>query len=272
MSNTSTGDPGKPMEKPSEDLSEAMRQLSVTTYDSHETSGPFVVIREDFKKAAFDDLACTLKNPKLQLEEFSVHVSYYNEIEKNNNEIRNLLELLDHQLSVKKVDYLVFRPSCLLSILPFLKSGVLEKISLSFDYRAVDWSIDSTGMDQIALLEQWKQAEELELRTPFDKFPMEYATHFKRFEFDESFNMDRNKFIRIKNFLTKLDNFEQCNLSCLGSGFRRSISKLLGASVSGNGWEKVFHHPIPDSDHYFEIKLTIFSFNLKITKKKREIH
>ncbi|CAL2047182.1 unnamed protein product [Caenorhabditis brenneri] len=115
-----------------------------------------IVKRDDFMKFAFDDLASILKNPKLQLEKFGV---YYENSEKYCNEIRKTLESLNHQVSVKHFELEIYTPSTLLSILPFLKPGVLERISLDLSDED-DWS---TGMDQVALLEQWKQAEELEL-------------------------------------------------------------------------------------------------------------
>ena len=45
-------------------------------------------------------------------------------------------------------------------------------------WEEADFYINSTGMDQLALLDQWKQAKEIELLDSVDRFPMKYATHF----------------------------------------------------------------------------------------------
>ncbi|CAL2047173.1 unnamed protein product [Caenorhabditis brenneri] len=284
MSETSTADPGKPMKQPIDDLAKIMGQLSVTsnetspslsdmpidvvaliidrseykeqlrlckvskplralvdkqkpacksiqvelcakivyikfnghnvTYskdlsnvrssDNAETS--INIVRDDFKKVAFDDLASTLKNPRLQLDEFSV-------------------------------------------------------------------SDFTPRMEQVALLEQWKQAEELELKYALKGFQMEYATHFKRFHFFES-AIDGETFDRIKDFLSKSNNFEQGTLQSIGFHFAPNlVYRLLGAPVSSNSTEEIFHYPIPGSDYYLEFrKATMSRIKLEITKKKREVN
>ncbi|CAL2047163.1 unnamed protein product [Caenorhabditis brenneri] len=246
--------------------------------DDDSGSGTIDVVREDYEKIAFNDLASTLKNPKLQLEEFKTSGNGYIEekdLKEYYNEIQRVFEPLNHQLFVKKVGLYVLSPSNLLSILPYLRPGFLENIRLQLhDGRNDNMRMDSTGMDQVALLEQWKQPEELELWNYFDMFPMEYATHFKRFQIIEN-KINGEKFIRIKDYLSKLDNFEQCTLhsfkAIVGPD---SIIRQLGASVSSNTTEKIFHHPIPDSDSYFEIKWPKEDFTIRfdITKKKRDSH
>ncbi|CAL2047156.1 unnamed protein product [Caenorhabditis brenneri] len=205
--------------------------------DDDEDDNGIVVLREDFKKAAFDDLASTLKNPKLQLEKFCTSESVFSkkDLEDYYNGIQCVLESLNHQVGV-------------------------------------DWRIDSIGMDQIARLEQWRQAEELDIWEPFDKFQMEYATHFKRFEFYEH-NFDEEKFIRIIDYLSKLDNFEHCSMYVMDffASFD-SAYELLGTPVSSNTREEVFHHSIPDSSYYLEIKKAKVIIAFEIEKKKREIH
>ncbi|CAL2047175.1 unnamed protein product [Caenorhabditis brenneri] len=156
----------------------------------------------DFKKAAFDDLASTLKNPKLRLEEFCTF------------------------------------------------EGVLEKISLSFDHKADDWRNDSIGMDQIALLEQWKQAEELELEDSFNRFPVKYATHFQRFQIREIV-IDINTFDRIKDFLSNLDGFEYYRIAHSGRDNIKDYQNMTGIPVPPN----MSHYSIPDSDYCLEFSI-----------------
>ncbi|CAL2047164.1 unnamed protein product [Caenorhabditis brenneri] len=231
------------------------------------------VIRDDFKKAAFDDLASTLKNPKLQLEEFYLRsATEEKDIVKHCNEFRNVFESLNHQVSAVEAKFHDFSPSCLFSILPYLKPGKLKKISLSlYEVRQV---FDSAIMHRVASLEQWKQAEELEMQLSFDRFPMKYATHFKRFEIHEHV-VNASRFAGMKNFLAKLDNFEQCTLHFYKFLFNRDeVDQIVGTLVSCDcsiGLE-VFHYPIPDSDCYFEFKVLFTQYKIEIANKKREIH
>ncbi|CAL2032072.1 unnamed protein product [Caenorhabditis brenneri] len=209
------------------------------------------VIRDDFWKAALDDLASSLKNPKLHLEKLYVRTYTFQKVdtEKYCNEIRNVLESLNHQVSVKTISFQDLSPSCILFILPHLKPKVLKNISLSFDES--DLNSLSTEIDQVALLDQWKNAEKLELGDCFDGFPKKHATHFKRFFIDES-DLDGEKLIRIKDFLSKLENLEQCILSYWKFSHPHEVHELLGTPVSSCKAKEIFHHQIPDSDYYFE--------------------
>ncbi|EGT51161.1 hypothetical protein CAEBREN_08120 [Caenorhabditis brenneri] len=242
-------------------------------------------ISKGLNEAAFDDLASTLKNPRLQLEELYIDdgVSKKTDSDRNWNRVHCALKSLDHQLSVKSFGINVSCGSSIASILRHLKPGVLKRISLGSD-----WIDGSNEMDQVARLEQWKQAEELELQFFNNRFPMKYATHFKRFVFEEFF-IDEDKFIRIRDvskfpniatkiilnfqFLSKLQNFEHCILSCWEfSDNPNSVHRLLGAPVSSNTTEEIFRHSIPDSDDYFEFTWSKGTDDVEIEKKKGESH
>ncbi|CAL2047920.1 unnamed protein product [Caenorhabditis brenneri] len=200
------------------------------------------VKRDDFETAALEDLAATLKNPRLRLKEFVVDyvldATHYN---KKYNEVRKILEPLNHQVSAER-----FELNC---------PCVLKTISFySDDSEEVDWSVNLTEMDQIARLEQWKKAEELEFEyVCFDKFPMEHATHFKRFRFVDV-DMDGEKFIRIIEYLSKLEHFEHCTLWSSDFPRHNLLNQVLGAPVSSNTTEEIFHHSIANTDYYFEFK------------------
>ncbi|CAL2047171.1 unnamed protein product [Caenorhabditis brenneri] len=268
MSDTSTEDPGKPMEQPKNDVAENSGRTSPSLSDMPIDVVGLIIDRSEYKQqlvlrkvskslrrlvdnrkpacksieiicylqgvhiiynrhynvyptglknVAFDDLASTLKNPRLQLEEFIVHFSHY-----------------------EQKDYINIMEKCL------------------------------TGMDQVALLKQWKQAEKFDAWNAFERFPMEHATHFKRFKFNEE-DMNDDKFIRIRDFLSKLDNFEQCTLSSWKFPLA-SVNRFLRELVTINTTEEVFHYRIPDSDYYFEIKNPARSIHMSIEKKKRESH
>ncbi|CAL2047159.1 unnamed protein product [Caenorhabditis brenneri] len=239
--------------------------------DDYDPTGIYVE-RYDFEEAALDDLASTLKNPKLELEEFSVYfVDGYKEsrdLDGYYEKLQCIFKSLNHQLSVKRAVFKLPTLSRLLSILPCLQPGVLKRISLDLLFKTnVALSIYSTGMDKVVLLEQWKQAEELELWDSFDMFPMEYATHFKRFIIVE-YIFDADKMARITDFLSKLQNFEHCTLSSLS--FHANVHQVLGEPVSSNATEEVFHHSITDSACYLEFTKPINGYEVKIEKKKRE--
>ncbi|EGT51151.1 hypothetical protein CAEBREN_23871 [Caenorhabditis brenneri] len=241
--------------------------------DDYDSTGIYVE-RDDFEEAALDDLASTLKNPKLELEEFSVYfVDGYKEsrdLEGYYDKLQCILKSLNRQLSVKRAVFKLPTLSRLLSILPCLQPGVLKRISLDLLFDTDDdLGIDLTGMDQVALLDQWKQAEVLKLYECFDTFPMEYATHFKRFIIVE-YIFDADKIARIRDYLSKLQNFEQCTLSSLS--FHANVHQVLGEPVSSNAMEEVFHHPIPDSNCFLEFTKPINGCEVKIEKKKREVY
>ncbi|CAL2028681.1 unnamed protein product [Caenorhabditis brenneri] len=114
-----------------------------------------IVSVTDYEKVAFVDLAFTLKNPKLQLEYFSFdsedlddyYADYYdyeafdnieNEDDRNWEYddkfkiMQNILKSINHQLSVKECSIDISCLSNAMSILPYLKPGVLEKIKVLF--------------------------------------------------------------------------------------------------------------------------------------------
>ncbi|KAF1754652.1 hypothetical protein GCK72_021215 [Caenorhabditis remanei] len=94
----------------------------------------------------------------------------------------------------------------ILSILPHLKPGVLEKIRIKMD---VDFS---DQMKKVVKLEQWKQAIELDMRKTHFEIPLENLTHFKRFSVFIP-KITEEQVISIKETLFKSTNFESCTLN-----------------------------------------------------------
>ena len=70
-----------------------------------------------------------------------------------------------------------------MSFLPYLKPGVLEKIAIcEIDW----WFMDGETMEQVALLEQWKQANGLQIRTgKVSKVFLKFQVKLSAFEFNE---------------------------------------------------------------------------------------
>ncbi|EGT32235.1 hypothetical protein CAEBREN_12190 [Caenorhabditis brenneri] len=111
-----------------------------------------IISETDYEKVAFHDLAFTLKNPKLQLEYFSFDSEdlddYYDDYEEfdsieNDDDkdweyhdkfknMQNILKSINHQLSVKACRIDISCLSNAVSILPYLKPGVLVKIKVLY--------------------------------------------------------------------------------------------------------------------------------------------
>ncbi|CAL2047155.1 unnamed protein product [Caenorhabditis brenneri] len=226
-----------------------------------------VIMSDDYEKIAFDDLASSLKNPKLQLNSFSAEFRYH--LRDLYAKFGGFLESIGHQVSVRSCKIEINVPGEYCPILPYLKPKVLEKITVLYRSQR-----DSSGVDpawetvkRIALLDQWKQAEELELVYGCEVFPMKYAKHFKRFRFNE-YKVDDRLLIRIRNYLSKLNNFELCSISAEWPVDAQHLRRVVGDPAAPNERTKyVSHYSIPNSDDYLEF--TFFEFSIEIRKIKR---
>ncbi|CAL2047201.1 unnamed protein product [Caenorhabditis brenneri] len=126
-----------------------------------------VIHGDDYESEAFNDLAWILKRPRLQIERLDLSKMlpcFENALAfKFYNKIKFMLKSLKHQISVKKLDLQPECPDDILAILPYLKPGYLEEISIK-DFRPLhDWRGAERKIQQIIQLDQWKQAKELSL-------------------------------------------------------------------------------------------------------------
>ncbi|CAL2046632.1 unnamed protein product [Caenorhabditis brenneri] len=217
---------------------------------------------DDYEKIAFDDLTFTLKNPKLQLETFNFHCEDFNDY-REFEKIHNVLKSINHQLSVKECKIDVTNLSTAMSILPYLKPGVLEKIKIYADGIHLALSEYSETINEIALLDQWKQAKKLKICCLFDdKVLKEHATHFKSFQFDEGY-IEPETLLPIRDFLLNHKNFR----FCLILGDYESMDEfrdISGMKVSPNS----SHYSIPYSDDYLEFMFK--DGHITIEKKKKQ--
>ncbi|CAL2046627.1 unnamed protein product [Caenorhabditis brenneri] len=234
------------------------------------------ILTDDFEKIAFDDLAFTLKNPKLQLEFFELRSPHWGSVEGSKpgilekyKRMNDLLFSINHQISTRKAGIDIVPPSGPLSILPYLKPGTLQKISITaFDNRRELGKLWQT-MEQISLLDQWKKAEELELEYGLRVFPMKYTTHFKRFQINEE-SLDTNAFIRFRDHLCTLENFESCLIDYEDYYDARNVYKRAGKRAPRNECTKyVRHYSIPGSDDYLEMMFFMRNSTITIEKKKK---
>ncbi|CAL2052231.1 unnamed protein product [Caenorhabditis brenneri] len=234
-----------------------------------------LVLTTEYEQVAFDDLASTLKNPKLQLETFSFH-SYCDDdcckdeandtIYNKHGTMERFLKSINHQLSVNACNIALLSFRGKMPILSHLKPGQLETIVIDSSHSGDQWSNYSEEMDRIALLEQWKQAKELEVHCfkEYDDFPAKHVTHFKRFHFEQEW-LDPEYFVLIRNLISDHENIEFCTIVIdeNSSWLLEEFNDMLGTLVSPN----LYHYTIPDSEYYLEL---LFSDNrLTIEKKKK---
>ncbi|CAL2028677.1 unnamed protein product [Caenorhabditis brenneri] len=246
-----------------------------------------IIKRDDFEKVAFDALASLLKNPNLQLELFSFNFDDFDYTNKGIKfdddkiwkffdklkKMQTILESIDHQLSVKACQIRIPNRCNAMSILPYLKPGVLEKITILSDAPGPGFDYGSNAMQQVASLDQWKQATELELRCGFTEYVMDYATHFKRFKFHETFDIlgfrlkpstIQFKLPSIRDFISENESAESCSILC-NYGNMDEYRGIVGIKISPNS----SHYSIPNSDDYLEFVFT--KNHITIEKKKKQL-
>ncbi|CAL2047200.1 unnamed protein product [Caenorhabditis brenneri] len=99
-----------------------------------------------FESEASNDLACVLKNPKLQLCYFEISpmVSGYEDEVFSTffTKLENALKSLKHQIAVKELYLGHDQPDDVLAILPYLKPGYLQKITFEEGIGSFDWKSD----------------------------------------------------------------------------------------------------------------------------------
>ncbi|CAL2046628.1 unnamed protein product [Caenorhabditis brenneri] len=229
-----------------------------------------VIVRDDYEKIALDDIAFTLKNPNLQLDAFSADFNSQYANWSQHARFREMLESIGHQVSTRSCKIEVLQPSIYFSILPYLKPGVLEKIAVSYYNYADNGETVWDTFYQISLLDQWKQAKELNSMFLYDTFPLEYATHFKRFHF-YTMGIDSRLLIRLRNNLATSNNFEYCRILTFFSFDAQYLCDLLGEPAAPNKrTEYVSHYQIPNSDDYLEFMFVIKDQHIHIEKKKKQ--
>ncbi|CAL2047199.1 unnamed protein product [Caenorhabditis brenneri] len=98
---------------------------------------------DHFESEAFNDLAWILKNSKLQLRPFEFsHMLLSRKngvVSKFFNKFELLLKSLKHQIAVRELDIQPKQPDGILAILPYLKPGYLEKITIDNEGGIDDW-------------------------------------------------------------------------------------------------------------------------------------
>ncbi|CAL2047207.1 unnamed protein product [Caenorhabditis brenneri] len=243
------------------------------TYGIGEEYGEDDVYGDDCVSVVCNDLACVLKNPKLQLRIFDFWPNQGYEAEVLSTfytKFECVLRSLNHQIAVRELVLRPERPDNFLAILPYLKPGYLEDITIYYTIGSYDWKSDESirKMEQILQLDQWKQANHLCLHDSLDLFPDEVFLQFKTYWFDSS-TFNRSQLDRIRMKFAASPVFEYCHVSTQDPSDDGNFIDFIGVPGPIIGYYRsVRHYMIPNTD-----KLLVFTEHLdgdiEIQKKTR---
>ncbi|CAL2047151.1 unnamed protein product [Caenorhabditis brenneri] len=184
------------------------------------------IVNSDHISVEFQDLASFMQNPKFKLGKlktgFLLGVPFafeYGYIPVKDLPIMRFAYIeeffkdLGHRLHVSSFD-IEFEihgddddVEPVMSILPYLKPGVLEKIRIKkdFDFKEM--------MQKVIELPQWKQAKELDMRRARFTSPLKNLLNFRKFVVFVP-KLDDEQCIEIVKEIFKMPSFESCELHC----------------------------------------------------------
>ncbi|EFO91953.1 hypothetical protein CRE_11435 [Caenorhabditis remanei] len=214
-------------------------------------------------------LSLLLRNPKLRLKWFGVHMYFglpenllraRNRIETTPRQygglLFNLLESLKLKIHVKNCSIRVVHEKELFEILQCFKPGTLESISLSKDFPC---DIDN----QIVEMDQWKEAKHLVL----DLFDLPSINHLLHFSTIESRTI-KAKFpleevVKICKSIPIWTNFEHIKIGTCDALDFETIKKELNLQPTAS--PRIFS--IPNTNSVIQFDPAWYSYSLEITKK-----
>ncbi|CAL2046956.1 unnamed protein product [Caenorhabditis brenneri] len=234
------------------------------------------IIYEDESEIC-DDLACVLKNPKLQLCSFGFwppYPSHEDEVLSTFlTKLEYALKSLKHKIAVRKLELRTGYPENFLAILPYLKPGYLETIA--FDCKEVadggERFENSRKVEEIIQLDQTKQAKELILRNSFRCwFPEEVFAQFEKYWIN-TWILSTQEFLRIANKFADSPVFVSCRFHIFYPAKVYDLLDSIGVpGPAAEGYSSVRHYEIPHTD-----KLLVFKEHpdgeIDIEKKTRDI-
>ncbi|EGT31783.1 hypothetical protein CAEBREN_18329 [Caenorhabditis brenneri] len=211
----------------------------------------------DWKETILDFKNIT-KNPKLQLHTLLINLSCFHGDPFEAEE--HPLKPSTHQLNVKKLSFEGSSLESLLKILQCLKPGYLTTIDIVDVLRT-----DDALMEKIVESEQWKRAQYFSQgRLSVFTGPLRHLYHFK--EFSVRYGGLSVEDIRgMKENLFKSPVLERCSLNLYLRVDESAFEQEFGEAVRER--PNTFHHPIPNSNEYFEI--TLNEKKIEIARKMR---
>ncbi|KAF1759995.1 hypothetical protein GCK72_008240 [Caenorhabditis remanei] len=146
-----------------------------------------------------------LRNRKLRLKDFWFHTisGFEGAHFLCTKTVINLLNSLDHKIHVENF-WISAEPKDLMDILRCLKPGTLEQINIAGRCKNYD-------INEIAQMDQWKQAKHLELSVVGNGFPpMDHFLHFSTIEFSGSITLP--DIVNLCKSVSKWPNFEHIEI------------------------------------------------------------
>ncbi|CAL2048380.1 unnamed protein product [Caenorhabditis brenneri] len=198
-----------------------------------------------------DDLACFLKNRKLQLHLLEI---YAEDISTFLTKFEDTLKSLKHQIAVQTLKVRAEHPDYVLAILPYLRPGYLEEIVIDGRRVEDDWKSDESvrKVKQIMQLDQWKQAEELILDYSLHRFPDEVLVQFKKYWILIT-SLSNNQLAHIGFKFADSPILDHCHFEIRDSDDYRSINFGVPGPTAGNDLA-VRHLMIPNTDKLLILK------------------
>ncbi|CAL2047204.1 unnamed protein product [Caenorhabditis brenneri] len=207
-----------------------------------------------------DDLACVLKNPKLQLYDFdfSYMLSCVEDdvLSKFFYKLKFVLKSLKHQIAVRKLYIRPEHPDNVLAILPYLKPGYLEEITINNKVGFYDWKSNKNirKVEQIMQLDQWKQAEKLSLLDSLHRFPDEVFLQFKRYMIHPR-TLDQSQLARIRMMFATSPVFEYCRFIVENLSWEFDFMDSIGVpGPPDEDYRSIGHYMIPKTDKMLVFK------------------
>ncbi|CAA20972.1 F-box domain-containing protein [Caenorhabditis elegans] len=182
---------------------------------------------------ALFDFGVTLINPRLKLDYFEVLIDAKHGLDIDSDKCFKSLEALlkarNLPLPVKNVNIETnsgYEMNHAKNIIPYLKSGVLEKIVTNCDSSSFE---NIEIMKEIVELDQWKQAKHLEIDS-LVKIPIENFLHFEHFELF----FEHLCFQDVKERLLESSNFRHCTLQVMNSFDLEELAANFGIQYMGD--------------------------------------
>ncbi|CAL2047202.1 unnamed protein product [Caenorhabditis brenneri] len=243
-------------------------------YGTEEEYGDDYVFGNYCVSVVCNDLACVLKNPKLQISHFDfwpnrgyepeVLAAFFTKFE-------CVLRSLKHQIAVRELVLRPERPDNFLAILPYMKSGYLEEITIYYIVESYDWKSDESirKMEQIMRLDQWKQADHLRLLESLDLFPDEVFLQFKEYSIETS-TLNRSQLDRIKTKFAASPVFEGCYIQIIETNEDNLLDFIGVPGPLTEDYRSVRHYMIPNTDKLLVFK-EFLSGDVEIEKETRDV-
>ncbi|EFO89348.1 hypothetical protein CRE_15660 [Caenorhabditis remanei] len=234
-----------------------------------------VVHGDDYIGVACNDLKMALGNPKFVLPRFRFFYRSYKESVPSLEfeTLVSFLESLGHKASVRSVDIDAPEIDVTIRILSCLNPKTLKSIETHRFKMSSSWSTVSTKekLDELAEIEQWKQAEELSCPHPTLLFKPEHFASFKRITFKE-FGYDSGALEKYKKiFLTPSSKTILLSIERRDEFQLDESIELPGTPAAPiEPMSVIRHFDIPNSGDYLEYHFLIGQQGMTITRKSRE--